>query len=67
VLVLLNTEFATRMQIDRHCRKLGVAPRIAIEVNSVSAIVEIVRRGRLATVLPAAIAHERMGLFAISL
>ena len=40
---------------------------ITIEVNSVSAIVEILRRGRLATVLPAAIAHERMGLFAISL
>jgi LysR family cyn operon transcriptional activator len=67
VLVLLNTEFATRMQIDRHCRKLGVAPHIAIEVNSVSAIVEIVRRGRLATMLPAAIAREQMGLFPVPL
>jgi LysR family transcriptional regulator, cyn operon transcriptional activator len=67
VLVLLNSEFATRMQIDRHCRKLDVAPRIAIEANSVSAIVEIVRRGRLATLLPAAIAREQMGLFPVPL
>lgn len=67
VMVLLNTEFATRIQIDRHWRQLGAAPRIAIEVNSISAIVEIVRRGRLATVLPAAIAREQTGLFPVPL
>jgi LysR family transcriptional regulator, cyn operon transcriptional activator len=66
-LVLLNPEFATRVQIDRLCRRLGAAPRIAIEVNSISAIVEIVRRGRLATVLPAAIAREQKGLFLVPL
>ncbi len=66
-LVLLNTEFATRQMIDRVFRQLGAAPRIAIEVNSISAIVEIVRRGRLATVLPAAIARDQTGLFAVSL
>lgn len=67
VMVLLNTEFATRIQIDRHWRQVGAAPRIAIEVNSISAIVEIVRRGRLATVLPAAIAREQTGLFPVPL
>ena len=41
--MLLNTEPVARMQIDRHCRQLGVAPRIAIEVNSMSAIVEVAR------------------------
>jgi LysR family transcriptional regulator, cyn operon transcriptional activator len=66
-LVLLNPEFATRVQIDRLCRRLRAAPRIAIEVNSISAIVEIVRRGRLATVLPAAIAREQKGLFLVPL
>jgi LysR family cyn operon transcriptional activator len=66
-LVLLSTDFVTRVQIDRHFRQLGAAPRIAIEVNSISAIVEIVRRGRLATVLPAAIAREQAGLFAVPL
>jgi LysR family transcriptional regulator, cyn operon transcriptional activator len=66
-LMLLNPEFATRVQIDRLCRRLGAAPRIAIEVNLISAIVEIVRRGRLATVLPAAIAREQKGLFLVPL
>jgi LysR family cyn operon transcriptional activator len=36
-------------------------------VNSISAIVEIVRRGRLATVLPVAIAREQKGLFLVPL
>ena len=31
------------MQIDRHCRQPGVAPCVAIDVNSMSAIVEIAR------------------------
>jgi len=49
---MLNTEFATRAQIDRHCRQLGAAPRIAIEVNSIRAIVDIVRRGRIERCCP---------------
>jgi LysR family cyn operon transcriptional activator len=57
-LVLLNEEFATRHYIDRYCRQHGIAPRIAMEVNSISAITEIVRRSTLATLLPAAIARE---------
>ena len=57
-LVLLNEEFATRHYIDRYCRRHGIAPRIAMEVNSISAITEIVRRSTLGTLLPAAIARE---------
>jgi LysR family cyn operon transcriptional activator len=57
-LVLLNEEFATRHYIDRYCRQHGISPRIAMEVNSISAITEIVRRSSLATLLPAAIARE---------
>jgi LysR family cyn operon transcriptional activator len=57
-LVLLNEEFATRHYIDRYCRQHGIAPRIAMEVNSISAITEIVRRSTLAALLPAAIARE---------
>lgn len=66
-LVLLNDEFATRHYIDRYCRQHGVSPRIAIEVNSISAVIEIVRRSRLATLLPAAIAHENSELYPIKL
>ena len=61
-LVLLSSDFATRRHIDLHFREHGVAPRIAIEVNSVSAIMEIIRRGQLATMLPEAIAREQHGL-----
>lgn len=57
-LVLLNDEFATRHHIDRYYRQHGVAPRIAMEVNSISAAIEIVRRSTLSTLLPAAIARQ---------
>ncbi|MBP0590342.1 transcriptional regulator CynR [Paraburkholderia sp. LEh10] len=57
-LVLLNRAFATRGYIDEYCAQHRVRPQVAVEANSISAIVEIVRRGRLATVLPDAIARE---------
>jgi len=66
-LVLLSQDFATRQHIDLYCRQHGIVPRIAIEANSISAIVELVRRGQLATILPAAIALEQPGLQALAL
>nr|WP_232445814.1 LysR substrate-binding domain-containing protein [Burkholderia ubonensis] len=42
-------------------------PRIAIEVNAINAILELVRRGRLATVLPDAIARASGDLCALEL
>jgi LysR family cyn operon transcriptional activator len=62
VLVLLNEEFATRHYIDRYCKQNGVAPRIAMEVNSISAAIEVVQRSALATLLPAAIARAHSEL-----
>ncbi|WP_341315136.1 transcriptional regulator CynR [Paraburkholderia sp. IMGN_8] len=61
-LVLLNEEFATRHYIDRYCKQNGVAPRIAMEVNSISAAIEVVQRSALATLLPAAIARAHSEL-----
>ncbi len=66
-LVLLSSDFATRRHIDLHFRDHGIAPRIAIEADSISAIVEIVRRGRLATVLPEAITRDQPGLHLVRL
>jgi len=66
-LVLLSGDFATRQHIDDYCRGQGIAPRIAIEANSIGAIVEIVRRGQLATILPEAIAHQQPGLRPLAL
>ncbi|MFP3571387.1 LysR substrate-binding domain-containing protein, partial [Paraburkholderia sp. SIMBA_030] len=51
-LVLLNDTFATRRFIDEHFARHAIRPLVAIEVDTVGAIVEIVRRGQLATVLP---------------
>ncbi|MDJ0318703.1 transcriptional regulator CynR [Arthrobacter antibioticus] len=66
-LALLRGGFATRRHIDLHFRDHGIAPHIAIEADSISAIVEIIRRGQLATVLPEAIAREQPGLDRVDL
>lgn len=66
-LVLLSGEFATRDQVERYFRQHQVRPHVSIEVNSISAVVEIVRRTRLSTLLPAAIARENKELAAIPL
>ncbi|MGF6177963.1 transcriptional regulator CynR [Ensifer sp. 4252] len=66
-LVLLSGDFATRKFIDAYCRRHSILPRVAIEANSISAIVEIVRRSHLATILPQAIALQQQGLMAINL
>ena len=64
-MVLLNPGFATRRYIDEYCRGQGIKPQVAMEANSISAIIEIVRNTRLATILPSAIAHAQTGLRAV--
>ncbi|WP_109482094.1 transcriptional regulator CynR [Paraburkholderia sp. C35] len=66
-LVLLNRAFATRRYIDEYCTQQRVRPQVAIEANSISAIVEIVRHGQLATVLPDGIAREHPELLPVPL
>ncbi|MBV6700356.1 transcriptional regulator CynR [Kitasatospora aureofaciens] len=58
-LALLSPDFATRHHIDRYLAEHRVRPRVAIEANSVNALVAIVRRTGLATVLPDAITREQ--------
>ena len=66
-LILLNAEFATREQIDRYCLQAGLRPQILMEANSISAVLELVRRTGLSTLLPAPIAEQSHDLQAISL
>ncbi|UVL76808.1 transcriptional regulator CynR [Pseudomonas putida] len=66
-LVLLSTEFATRDQIDRYCRKHAIRPQVQMEVNALGAVIEIVRRTHLSTLLPARIALVHDDLVAITL
>ncbi len=66
-LVLLSRAFATRESIDRYFIEHGARPLIAIETNTISAVLELVRCGRLATVLPDAVARESAGLCALEI
>jgi LysR family transcriptional regulator, cyn operon transcriptional activator len=66
-LALLSENFALRRHVDSYFHEHGIAPHIAFETNSVSVIVDIIRHGRLATVLPNTIAREQHGVNAVSL
>lgn len=66
-LVLLSNEFATREQIERHCRQHKVQPNVLMEANSLSAVIEIVRHTQLATLFPSNIASKHEELVAITL
>lgn len=66
-LVLLSKEFATREQIDSHCRKHGIHPKVMMEANALGAVIEIVRRTLLSTLLPVKTALAQEGLVAITL
>ena len=66
-LVLLSTHFALRRHVDLYFLEHGITPRIAVETSSLSVIVEMVRLGRLVTVLPKAIACSQCGLFPVML
>ena len=66
-LVLFNTDYALRRHIDRYCLEHAIMPPVAMEATSLSVIVEIVRLGRLATILPVTIACSQHGLHSIPL
>ncbi|OJA25250.1 transcriptional regulator CynR [Burkholderia ubonensis] len=66
-MVLMTSEFVTRVHIDQYFLQHNIRPRIRMEANSLSAIIEIVRRTRLATLLPASMASNRGELVAIEL
>ncbi|MGO4763666.1 transcriptional regulator CynR [Cupriavidus sp. 2KB_3] len=64
---LLTSAFATRKYVTEYLTGHGVTPHVAMEVNSVGAVIEAVRCGKLVTILPAAIARRLRGLRAIPL
>ena len=64
---LLTGDFITRQLINSFFRAQGIAPHISIEANSIGAIVEIIHRGNLVTILPHLIAHEHERLCPILL
>ena len=66
-LVLLNSNFALRRIVDQYSRDNNISPRIAIETDSLSVIIELIQAGPLATVLPKSIIRTQCGLYSIVL
>ena len=66
-LALLNTDFALRRHIDRYCAEQGIEPRVAVNTNSLSVIIELIQFGSLATVIPESIVRTQCGLYSITL
>lgn len=66
-LILLNSDFALRRHIDLYCLEHRITPNIVMEANSLSVIIEILRLGRLATILPNTIACIQHGIRSVVL
>jgi LysR family cyn operon transcriptional activator len=61
-LALLSADFATRTHVDSYLREQGITPRIAIEANTIGALIEVIRRADLITILPEEIGKAHPGL-----
>ncbi|TDY03650.1 transcriptional regulator CynR [Thiohalophilus thiocyanatoxydans] len=66
-LVLFNTNYAVRSHIDQYCLEHGITPHIAVEATSLSVIIEMIRLGNIATILPDTIACHQHGLESIAI
>ncbi|WP_237386537.1 transcriptional regulator CynR [Xenorhabdus sp. Sc-CR9] len=66
-LILLSPEFATRVQIDHLFCQRDIKPKVQMEMSSISAILEVIRRTSLVTLLPVDIPRRDNGLVTIPL
>lgn len=64
---LLATDFVTRTRIDEYFADQRITPKVAIEVNSVSTLLEVIRHTAIATILPEPIATQDRALRRIPL
>lgn len=61
-LALLTTGFVSRFYIDSYFQSYDMQPRIVLQANSISAVLKIVSRGKIATFLPGTIEFEHRDL-----
>lgn len=61
-LALLTGNFVSRRYIDDYFHVHGIRPTIALQANSISAVLKIVRRGDVAAILPSAMQREHPDL-----
>ncbi|MCG5071841.1 transcriptional regulator CynR [Paraburkholderia tagetis] len=66
-LALLTTNFVSRFYVDSYFESCYLQPRVALQANSISAVLKIVSRGKIATILPSTIEFEHRDLQYVSL
>jgi LysR family transcriptional regulator, cyn operon transcriptional activator len=66
-LALLSGQFVSRFYVDSYFESQGIKPNVAIQANSISAVLKIVRGGIVATLLPSALHYEHRDLKYIAL
>ncbi|PPA00872.1 transcriptional regulator CynR, partial [Pseudomonas sp. MWU12-2312b] len=59
---LLTADFVTRTRIDEYFAQGQITPKVAIEVNSVNTLLEVIRHTAMATILPEPIATSDRAL-----
>jgi len=64
---LLTPDFVTRTRIDEYFAQGQITPKVAIEVNSVNTLLEVIRHTAMATILPEPIATSDRALRKIPL
>lgn len=64
---LLTPGFVTRTCIDEYFAQARITPKVAIEVNSVNTLLEVIRHTAMATILPEPIATGERALRRIAL
>jgi LysR family cyn operon transcriptional activator len=64
---LLTPDFITRTRINEYFAQEQITPKVVIEVNSVSTLLEVIRHTAIATILPEAIASQERALRKIPL
>ncbi|MFX1766837.1 transcriptional regulator CynR [Paraburkholderia sp. A1RI-2L] len=66
-LALLTTSFVSRFYVDSYFLSRDLQPTVALQANSISAVLKIVSRGTIATILPSSIEFEHRNLQYVSL
>ncbi|WP_245005140.1 transcriptional regulator CynR [Paraburkholderia sacchari] len=66
-LALLTTSFVSRFYVDSYFQSFDMQPTVALQANSISAVLKIVSRGKIATILPSTIEFGYRDLQYVSL
>lgn len=66
-LALLTTNFVSRFYVESYFTSREMQPTVALQANSISAVLKIVSHGKIATILPSSIEFEHRNFQYVSL